>query len=146
MIKKIFEKLRDSLFRRWLVCGIISDKKSVQYGLYFSYPIYILFVVSGILLRNPFVILIAALVAFLGIKLAMHPLDYVYNNLVAKFIRTTKIPVRGTELQVNSMIALVFNSVVLVLILLGISINYVALAIIYAFSSIFFISYFLIND
>lgn len=146
MIKDLLGKLKDQLFTRWVVCRIVSDKKSVQYGIYFSYPIYILIVVAGILLENPYILLIAALIAFLGIKLPMHPFDYIYNNGVAKLIGTNKIPGRGTELQVNSIVALVFNLVVFALIIFRVSINYEALAIIYALSSIFFIGIFLFKD
>ncbi len=130
----IFGKFKDSLFGRWVVCGIISDKKSVKYGLYFSYPVYILLVLAGVLLKNLFILLIAALIAFLAIKLPLHPFDYVYN-FVAKLIR-----------QVNSLIALVFNLIVVAFITFGISINYVVLAIVYALSSIFFIGIFLFQD
>jgi len=145
-IKNSLRKLRDRLFTRWVACRIISDKKSVQYGIYFSYPIYILIVVAGILLGNPYILLIAALIAFLGIKLPMHPFDYVYNYTIAKLIRTSKIPGRGSELQVNSIVALVFNFVVFALITFEVSISYGALAIIYALSSIFFIGIFLFKD
>lgn len=145
-IKNSLRKLRDRLFTRWVACRTISDKKSVQYGIYFSYPIYILIVVAGILLGNPYILLIAALIAFLGIKLPMHPFDYVYNYTIAKLIRTSKIPGRGSELQVNSIVALVFNFVVFALITFEVSISYGALAIIYALSSIFFIGIFLFKD
>lgn len=145
-MKNLFGKLKDRLFTRWVACRIISDKKSVQYGIYFSYPIYILIVVAGILLGNPYILLTAALIAFFGIKLPMHPFDYVYNYTVAKLIGTSKIPGRGSELQVNSIVALVFNLVVFALITFEISISYGALAIIYALSSIFFIGIFLLKD
>lgn len=146
MTKNLLGKLRARFFARWVVCKIISDKKSVQYGIYFSYPIYILIVLVGLLWQNPYVLLVAALIAFLGIKLPMHPFDYVYNYVVTKLIRTNTIPGRGTELQVNSTIALIFNLLVVTLIILRVSINYGALAIIYACSSIFFISIFLFKD
>ncbi len=71
------KKLRDRFLTKWIACGIVSDKKSVQYGLYFSYPIFILTVVSGILLENPFILLFAAFLSFLAIKLPIHPFDYI---------------------------------------------------------------------
>lgn len=139
-------KLRDLLFTKWVVCSIISDKKSVQYGIKFSYPTYILIVVAGILSGNPYILLTAALIAFLAIKLPLHPFDYIYNYAVAKLIGTNKIPGRGSELQVNSIVALIFNLAVFALITFEISINYGALAIIYALSSVFFIGIFLFKD
>lgn len=146
MILTLFGKLRDSLIRRWVVCSLISDKKSARYGAYFSYPIFILIVTSGILLRNQYILSISAFIAFLGIKLPMHPFDYLYNFTIAKLHRLNRIPGRGSELQVNSIIALVFSLVVLILISLGISINYEVLAILYTVSSMFFISIFLIKN
>jgi hypothetical protein len=145
-IKNLFEKLRDRLFRRWIACRIISDKKSVQYGCYFSYPIYILIVFVGILWVNPLVLSIAAVIAFLAINLPMHPLDYIYNHGVPKLIRSNRIPGRGSELQVNSIVALIFNIIVLMLITSGVSINYGVLGIMYLLSSIFFIGIFFIKD
>lgn len=141
MINNLFAKLRDQLFARWVVCRLVSDKQSVRYGIYFSYPVYILIVLAGILLKNPYIILVAALIAFLAIKLPLHPFDYIYNYTIAKLIGT-KIPGRGSELQVNSIVALVFNIIVFALITLRVSINYEILAIIYSLSSIFFIGIF----
>lgn len=146
MIKNVLGKLRDLLFAKWVVCSITSDKKSVQYGIQFSYPTYILIVLAGILLGNPYILLIAALIAFLGIKLPMHPFDYIYNYAVAKLIGTNTISGRGSELQVNSIVALVFNLVVFALITFEVSIHYGALAITYALCSIFFIGMFLFKD
>lgn len=146
MIKNVLGKLRDLLFAKWVVCSIIPDKKSVQYGIQFSYPAYILIVLAGILLGNPYILLIAALIAFLGIKLPMHPFDYIYNFGVPKLIGTNTIPGRGSELQVNGIVAVVFNLVVFALITFEVSIHYGALAIIYAVSSIFFIGIFLFKD
>lgn len=145
-MKRLLEKLRDRLFAKWVVCSVISDKKSVQYGIKFSYPIYILIVIVGIYLGNVFILLVAALIAFLAIKLPLHPLDYAYNYGVAKLIRSNEIPGRGSELQVNSIVAIAFNLVVVALIIFEVSINYGALAIIYALSSIFFITIFLLKD
>ena len=145
-INNLLGKFRDRLVSEWVVCRIVSDKKSVQYGIYFSYPIYILIVFAGILLKNPYLLSITALIAFFSIKLPMHLFDYIYNYGVAKWIGTNKIPGRGSELQVNSIIALGFNLVVLALITFRISINYGALAIIYALGSIFFIGIFLFKD
>jgi len=143
MIKNLLVKLRDRLLTRWVSCKVISDKKSVLYGVHFSYPAYLLVVILGIILINPYILSIAALIAFFAIKLPMHPLDYVYNYGAAKLIGTNKIPGRGSELQVNSIIALLFSLVVLVFMISGISINFGALAIIYTLSSIFFIAIFL---
>jgi len=118
---------------------LISDRKSVQYGIRFSYPIYISIVLLGVFLENPYILFVAALIALLGMKLPMHPLDYVYNQAVAKLIGASKIPGRGSELQVNSTVALVFTLVVVSLILFRIQINYSILAILYLLSSIFFL-------
>lgn len=138
-------KLKDQLLTRWIACRLVSDKQSVKYGLYFSYPIYILIVFIGVSTQNLYILLITALIAFLGIKLPLHPFDYIYNKL-AKLIGTNIIPGRGSELQVNSIVALVFNLVLLALIAFGIAINYGVLAVIYALSSIFFMGVFLLKE
>lgn len=146
MTENLLTKFRDKFFARWIACRVISDKKSVQYGLYFSSPIYLLLVITGILLVDPFILLGAALIAFLGIKLPLHPFDYVYNFVIAKLIGTSKIPGRGSELQVNSIISLIFNLIVLFLISFSVSINFGVLAVIYGLSSIFFMAIILFKD
>jgi hypothetical protein len=144
-MQNLVGKLKDQFLAKWVVCKLISDKQSVRYGIRLSYPIYILIVIVGVMLVNPYILSTAALIAFLGIKLPLHPFDYVYNY-AAKLIGINQIPGRGSELQVNSTVALVFNLVVIALIAFGISINFGALAIIYALSSIFFIGIFLFKD
>lgn len=142
-MNNLFGKFRDRFLARWVPCGIVPDKRSVQYGIRFSYPVYILIVCAGVILENPFIILVTAITAFLAIKLPMHPFDYIYNHVVARIIGTSKIPARGSELQVSSIISLIFNLTVLILLALGININYALLAIIYALASIYFIGIFL---
>lgn len=141
----LWNLLRSRLNAQWIACRLISDRKSVQYGIRFSYPLYILIVLLGVLSENPYVLFIAAVIALLGMKLPMHPLDYVYNHGVAKLIGASKIPGRGSELQVNSTVALIFTSVVIALILFNVPINYSILAIVYLLSSIFFLMIFLLN-
>lgn len=138
-INTLWKLLRSRLNAQWIACKLISDRKSVQYGIRFSYPIYISIVLLGVFLENPYILFVAALIALLGMKLPMHPLDYVYNQAVAKLIGASKIPGRGSELQVNSTVALVFTLVVVSLILFRIQINYSILAILYLLSSIFFL-------
>lgn len=138
-IKNLWGKLSSQLKEQWLVCGTISDKKSIQYGIRFSYPLYIAIVFLGVVLENPYLLSITLLIAFLGMILPMHPFDYVYNNGVVRLIGTNKIPGRGSELQVNSTVALVFNLCVITLILFSIPINYSVLSIIYVLSSLFFL-------
>ncbi|MBL8014665.1 MAG: DUF4395 family protein [Candidatus Doudnabacteria bacterium] len=135
--------LRDVLFSKWVACSLISDKRSVEYGVRFSYPVYILIVLAGILLRNPYTLLITAFIAFLGIKLPLHPFDYIYNWGIAQLFGISKIPGRGSELQVNSAVAMLFSLIAVALLALEVSINYGVLAIIYALFSVYFIGVFL---
>lgn len=135
--KDLFGKLRNQFFSKWIACSIISDKKSVGYGIRFSYPVYILIVVIGILLRNPYILSVAAVIAFLGIKLPLHPFDYVYNYF-AGLVGAEKIPGRGSELQVTSCIALILNLIVIALLVLGIAINYEVLALTYVLATLLF--------
>ncbi|HRN86898.1 MAG TPA: hypothetical protein PK863_06310 [Candidatus Dojkabacteria bacterium] len=139
-------KIKERFFSKWIACRLISDKKSVQYGIRFSYPVQILLVITGILLGNSFILIIVALIAFLGIKLPLHPFDYIYNFGVTMLIGTNLIPGRGSELKVNSFVVMVFNIVVVALITLEVPINYGVLAIIYALISLFFICIFLLKD
>lgn len=145
MIKPLLQKLQNKLLTKWIACRLISDKQSVQYGSYFSYPVYLALVVTGVLLKNPYLLAVAAVIAFLGIKLPLHPFDYIYNQ-VANLIGTKTIPGRGSELQVNSIIAVVFNLTVIALIVSGVVINYTVLAVIYVLASIFFIVRLLLNN
>lgn len=145
-MKNVLEIFRNKLFAKWVVCSIIPDKRSVQYGIKFSYPLYILIVFVGTFFEDRFILSIAALIALLAIKLPLHPFDYAYNYGVAKLIGANEIPGRGSEAQVNGIVALIFNSVVVALITFEVSINYGVLAILYILSSIFFIGIFLLKD
>lgn len=143
--KNIWEFTHSRLKEQWIICRLISNKKSVQYGIRFSYPVYILLVLLSMLSENPYILYITALIAFFGMTLPMHPFDYVYNSWVVKLIGTNKIPGRGSELQVNSTVALIFTLVVVALISFRIPINYFILAILYLASSIFFLCIFLLK-
>lgn len=140
------QKFKEQFFAKWVACSLISDKQSVRYGIRFSYPVYLAIVIAGILLRSPYILLFTALIAFLGIKFPLHPFDYLYNYTFVKLMGVQKIPGRGSELQVNSFIALVFSLIVFALIVFRISINYEVLAFIYSLSSIYFIGIFLVKN
>lgn len=142
-LKDLLGKLKNRLNEQWIVCKLISGKKSVQYGIRFSYPLYIFIVLIGIFSENPYILLLSALIALLAVLLPMHPFDYVYNRGVAKLIGTNKIPGRGSELQVNSSVAMVFTLLVSALMLFKIPINYSILAILYLLSSVFSLCFFL---
>jgi len=146
---KYKEKLiaaKNRLIAKWFVCRITSGRKSARYGIRFSYPLYIALVATGIFLVNPYILSIAAIIAFLGVVLPMHPFDYVYNYTIAKVIGTSQIPGRGSELQVNSFVALLFNTGVIISIIYGAQLNYTIMALLYIFISIFFISIQLFTD
>lgn len=144
IIRNMWMKLQNRLQEQWIACRLVSDRKSVQYGIRFSYPLFITIVLIGIFLENPFILFVAAFIAFIGMKLPLHPFDYVYNYTVARLIGN-KIPGRGSELQVNSIVSLVFTLLVSSLILLRVPINYSILAIIYLVSSIFILGMFLLK-
>ncbi len=144
-IKSLWSKINSRLQKQWIACRLVSDRKSVQYGIRFSYPLFIAIVLISIFLENPFILLFAALIAFFGMKLPLHPFDYVYSYGIAKLIGVNKIPGRGSELQVNSIVALIFTLFVSVLILFRVPINYSMLAIIYLVSNIFILGMFLIK-
>ena len=131
---------------KWFVCKLTSGRKSAEYGVRFSYPLYISLVVLGILLVNPYLLSLTALIALLGIKLPMHPFDYLYNYVVTKIIRTKKIPGRGSEAQVNSTVALLFNLGVIASIIFAIKLNYTVLALMYVLISTLFITLQLFTD
>jgi len=141
-------KAMNQLMVRWFVCRVTSGRKSAEYGVRFSYPLYILFVVLGILLVNPYILSITLLIAFFGVILPMHPFDYIYNWGVAKLISTDQIPGRGSELQVSSSVALLFNLGVITSIIYAVQLNYTVMALVYVLSSIFFIAIllFVCND
>lgn len=131
---------------KWFVCRITSGRKSAQYGIRFSYPLYICIVTLGIFFENPYVLSITALIAFLGIILPMHPFDYIYNYIIRRMMNTSKIPGRGSELQVNSSVGLVFNLGVITSIIYGFRLNYELMALIYVLCSIFFIAILLLEE
>ncbi len=123
----------------WFACKVTSGRKSAQYGIRFSYPLYISVVALGIFLANPYILSITALIALFGVILPMHPFDYIYNYGVTKLIGTEQIPGRGSESQVSSSVALLFNLGVIASIIFEIQLNYGVMALIYVLSSIFFI-------
>lgn len=131
---------------KWFTCRVTSGRKSAKYGIRFSYPIYISLVAIGILLVNPYILSLTALIAFFGVILPMHPFDYVYNYGVAKLIGASQIPGRGSELQMSSCVALLFNLGVIASILYGMQLNYTVMALIYVVSSVFFIAIQLLRD
>ncbi len=130
----------------WFACRVTSGRKSAEYGIRFSYPLYISMVALGILLVNPYILSITALIAFFGVILPMHPFDYIYNYVVTKLIGTKQIPGRGSELQVNSSMALFFNIGVIASILYKFQLNYEVMALLYVLSSLFFIAILLVKE
>lgn len=138
--------VKERLAARWFACRVTSGRKSAQYGMRFSYPLYISVVTLGILFQNPYILSFTALIAFLGIILPMHPFDYLYNYAVTKLTGFGRIPGRGSELQISSSMALTFNLFVVVSIVYGFQLNYVIMALIYVASSIFFIAVLLLID
>jgi CDP-diglyceride synthetase len=142
----MLEIVKDQLMANWLVCRLTPSRKSAQYGIRFSYPFYISMVAIGIILINPYILSITALIAFFGVMLPMHPFDYLYNYGLTKLINTDKIPSRGSELQVNSGVSLVFNLGVIASIIYKFQLNYELMALIYIVSSIFFIVILLLAD
>ncbi len=143
---KILHEARKQLLSNWYACRLVSGKRSAQYGIRFSYPVFILLVGLSIFFVNPAALLLAVIIALFAIILPMHPLDYVYNFVFARFAGLAKIPGRGTELAVSSSIAAVFSLVVIGLILLGAQINFAIMALIYVASSVFFIVVLLFKD
>lgn len=142
----MFEEATKRLMARWFACRITSSRKSVQYGLRFSYPLYISLVAVGTFLTNPYILSTTLLLAFFGVILPMHPFDYVYNHIVTKLIGIKRIAGRGSELQINSIAALIFNFFVLAAIIFGIQLNYSVMALVYVASSVFFIAILLLKD
>lgn len=141
--RNIWEKVKGKINAQWIVCRTISDRKSVMYGLRFSYPMNILLVVLGIMMQNLYILSLAFVFAFLGNRLPMHPLDYVYNYLASIFSFLREIPGRGSELQVSSLVNLLFLIIVCLLVILNANIDYMVLSSIYVFFSGFFICIFL---
>ncbi len=95
---------------------------------------------------NSYILSLTALIALFGVLLPMHPFDYLYNYGVARLIRTKAIPGRGSEVQVSSGVALLFNLVVIASIVYKITLNYEVMAILYVLSSLFFIAILLIKE
>lgn len=145
-INRMLSDVRNRWMAKWFVCRLTSGRKSAQYGVRFSYPLYIPFIALGIFLENPYLLSLAAIIAFLGIILPMHPFDYIYNYGVAKLIKTPQIPGRGSELQMNSIMSLVFTLSVATLIISGVQLNYTVMALIYVSISSFFIAIQLFTD
>ena len=146
MIMNFLNIALNRLKSQWIICRIISGRKSAQYGIRFSYPLYISIVALGIFFVNPYLLSIAALIAFFGIILPMHPFDYLYNYGVTKLFGTDRITGRGSELQVNSIVALIFNLGVITSIIYDAQLNYEVMALIYVMISIFFIAILLLTE
>jgi len=138
--------IKNRLMSKWFVCRVTSGRKSAQYGIRFSYPVYILLVVLGVIFVNPYILSITALIALLGIILPMHPFDYIYNFGITQFFRTDQIPGRGSELQINSSVAFLFNFGVIASIIYGLQLNYAVMALIFVLSSTFFIALLLYTE
>ena len=135
------------MMTRWFVCRVTSGRKSAQYGIPFSYPLYISFISVSILLENPYMLSVTALIALLGVILPMHPFDYVYHLAVAVIPgRVDPIPGRGSELDVSSAVALLFSVAVILAIMSGIPLSYAVMPLVYVLFSVLFISVLLSTD
>ena len=134
------QNILNKLLGRWFACRVTSGRKSALYGMRFSYPLYMLLVVIGVLTTNIYIITITSIIALMGVLLPMHPFDYIYNAIAKYIPKMNRISGRGTEMQVTSVFALLFNLVVIVLLFTEIKINYTVLASIYALASFSFIA------
>lgn len=142
----ILSKARSQLMANWFVCRVTSGKRSAQYGIRFSYPVYISMVAVGVFFANQYLLCITAVIAFLGVVLPLHPFDYLYNHSIAKLFDTDQVAGRGSELQINSGVALLFNLSVITLIIYGVQVNYRVMSLIYTVSSALFIAVLLLKD
>lgn len=123
IIMKHIVRLKNQRVARLYACRLISPRNSIIYGLYFSTPLSIALVSTGVLLGNLYLLVGMVLVTIGAIVLSMHPFDYVYNRLISKSIGSKRIPGRGTELQFTSTYGLVFNLVALGMVVLDVSLH-----------------------
>ena len=123
------------IISRIYTCKLVPDRESALYGLRFSTPLTLALVVLGILLENPYILFINALIALFVIFMPMHIFDYLYNFLVTQINSKYKILGRGTELQVTSTISLIFNLLVISLIALEVKVSFEILALFYVLGS-----------
>lgn len=131
--------------KMWFACKVTSGRKSTQYGIRFSYPLFISAVALGIFFVNPYILFFTALIALFGMILPMHPFDYVYN-FGARLLKTNQIPGRGSESQVSSAAALIFILGVIASIIFRLALNYEVMALAYLLISIFFVIIQLFTD
>ncbi|HRI05799.1 MAG TPA: hypothetical protein PLV59_02535 [Candidatus Dojkabacteria bacterium] len=129
------QNILNKLLGRWFACRVTSGRQSALYGMRFSYPLYILIVVIGVLTTNVYIIIVTSIIALMGVLLPMHPFDYIYNAIAKYIPKLDRINGRGTEMQVTSVFALLFNIIVIAMLLSEIKINYTVLASIYTLAS-----------
>lgn len=71
--------------------------------------------VLGLLLTNIPILLIAGLLALLGVLLPWHPVDYLYNSVIRHWLKRPKLPPRSAQGKFACGIAAVWIAVIIVL-------------------------------
>jgi hypothetical protein len=74
-----------------------SELGQHRLGIRFAYFICMTIVILGLVLRNQPLLLLANVIALLGVLPPYHPLDYLYNYLVRHLMNRPKLPPRANQ-------------------------------------------------
>jgi len=74
-----------------------SELKDYAFGFRFAYFVCGALVLTGLILQNTTILMVATGVAFLGMLPPYHPLDYLYNYLIRHLINKPKLPPRPNQ-------------------------------------------------
>lgn len=90
-----------------------SDKElnDYKFGIRFAYAVCATFVALGLALGNIMLLIIAAVVAFIGMFPPYHPVDYLYNYVIRHLFGKPKLPPRTNQGRFACIIATVWLTV-----------------------------------
>lgn len=96
--------------------GFTDEEISIHaVGNRFAYQLCTLLFTTGLVLTSIPILLIAAVIAFMGIILPYHPFDYLYNYSVRYWLKRPKLPTRSAQARFACGIASTTLTVIVIL-------------------------------
>ncbi len=82
--------------------------RDLAFGNRFAYRLCLTFLVPGVVFANIPLLIIVNIVALLSIFLPNHPFDYIYNDLMWKWMKKPQVPRRSIQLKFACTLATIF--------------------------------------
>lgn len=92
-----------------------SELAALRFGIRFPYAVCAVVAALGIATTSVEAVAGLAVIAFLGVVLPYHPLDYIYNHGLRQLLRRPKLPVRTPQTKFACMVATAWLAVTAIL-------------------------------